>query len=74
MAANRVTLKAQDVLVYKGKEIDRGVLEAIIDADKRLLWAFIEGEDKVIHAFPYSESHVIWLEQSDMRREQDVEI
>jgi hypothetical protein len=74
MAVNRVELGSRDVLVYKGKDIDRGILEAIIDTDKRVLWAFIENAEGTICAFPYSENEVIWMEESDVLREQDVEI
>lgn len=74
MSANRVELGPRDVLVYKGKEIDQNILEAIIETDKRLLWAFVCGEYGDIRAVPYSEEEVIWMAESDVIREQDVEI
>lgn len=74
MDVRRVELGPRDVLVYKGKEIDRHVLEAIVETNKRLLWAFIEGPDGDVRAFPYSESQVIWMEESDIICERDVEV
>lgn len=70
----RVELGPKDVLVYKGKEIDKDILEAILDTKKRLLWAFVEGADGDIRAVPYSEEHVIWMSEEDVVREQDVEL
>lgn len=63
-----------EVLVYKGFEIDRIVLDAVIDTNKRLLWAFVLGRNGDIRAVPYSEEEVIWMAESDIVREQDVEI
>jgi hypothetical protein len=74
MRANRVELEAGDVLVYKGKDIDLTILEAILDTDKRLLWAFVRSENGDIHPVAYSEAHVIWMAESDVLREQDVEV
>ena len=60
-AANRVELGSRDVLVYKGKLIDRSILDAIVDnPDKRLLWAFVLNDYGDIRCFPYSEERVIW--------------
>jgi hypothetical protein len=76
MASNsqrRVELKAMDVLVYKGMELDRGVLDAIMETNSRLLWAFMRDGDTV-RAVPYSEDQVIWMAESDILKEQDVEI
>lgn len=75
MSARRpVELRAREVLVYKGMEIDRAVLDAIVSTDKRLLWAFIKNPVGDIVAVPYSEEQVIWMSESDIRTEQDVEI
>jgi hypothetical protein len=74
MSVNRVVLRSKDVLVYKGMEVDKNILDAIIGTDKRLLWAFIRKEDGSIIAVPYTEEQVIWMSESDVRREQDVEI
>ncbi len=71
---NRVELHARDVLVYKGKEIDRNILEAILETDKRLLWAFVRGENGDVRAIPYSEEQVIWMSEKDVLQPDDVEI
>lgn len=70
----RVELGSRDVLVYKGKEIDKNILEAIVDTKKRLLWAFVEGAEGDVRAVPYSEEQVIWMSEEDVVREQDVEL
>lgn len=71
--AKRVELGADEVLVYKGLEINRAVLNAIVDTNKRLLWAFVrKGAD--LRAVPYTEAEVIWMAESDVLRAQDVEI
>lgn len=70
----RVSLGRGEVLVYKGVDIDRDVLDAIVDTKKRLLWAFVRGEGGVVRAVAYSEEHCIWLEESDMPREEEIEV
>jgi len=70
----RVELSRSEVLVYKGREIDRDVLDAIVDTNKRLLWAFVSGENGDVRAIPYSEVHVIWLSEDDIVKERDVEV
>jgi hypothetical protein len=75
MALNRVELGKKDVLVYKGFEIDRNILDAIVSTDKRLLWAFERSDmDTTIRARPYSEEQVIWMSENDVVKEHDVEI
>ncbi len=74
MSANRVELGARDLLVYKGTEIGREVLDAVVDTNKRLLWAFVRGGGGEVRAVPYSESHVVWLAEDDVPRPEDVEI
>lgn len=69
----RVELGKLDDLVYKGFIIDRVILDAIVETDKRLLWAFVHKGDEV-RAMPYSESEVIWMTEDDVVKEQDVEI
>jgi hypothetical protein len=71
--ARRVELGANEVLVYKGMEIDRAVLNAIVDTNKRLLWAFVV-KDGDIRAMPYTEAEVIWMAETDILKEQDVEL
>lgn len=71
---HRVTLGAKDVLVYKGMDIDRGILDAIVDTDKRVLWAFVRSEYGEVRAVPYSEDHVIWLTDDDVLKARDVEL
>lgn len=70
----RVELGVREVLVHKGMEIDREILDAITDPNKRLLWAFVRGSGGDIRAIPYSEERVIWLAASDLHQEQDVEV
>lgn len=70
----RVELGAKDVLVYKGMELDRNVLDAIVDTNKRLLWAFVRGSNDDVRAVPYSEERVIWLSEEDVLKERDVEV
>lgn len=70
----RVEVRSEDVLIYRGMEIDRTVLDAILDTNKRLLWAFVANEAGDVRAVPYSEDQVIWMSESDVLREQDVEI
>lgn len=75
MAGRRfVELDLGDVLVYKGKEIDLNILEAILETDKRLLWAFVQNEFGDVRAIPYSEEQVIWMSEKDITQPEDVEI
>lgn len=74
MAFSRVNLESSDTLVYQGMEIDHNVLDAIVDTNRRLLWAFVKGECGDVRAVPYDESHVIWMSEADILSEQDVEI
>lgn len=69
----RVLLRSTDVLVYRGMEIDRDVLDAVLSTNKRLLWAFIRN-GKDVRAIPYDESRVIWLAESDVQQPDEVEI
>lgn len=73
-AGRRIELSAQDILVYEGKEVDWDILKAIFDTDRRLLWAFITNAYGDLQAVPYTEQEVIWMAESDVLREQDVEI
>jgi hypothetical protein len=74
MVRRRVELGRGEVLVYKGMEIDQQVLDAVVETNKRLLWAFVRGEGGDVRAVPYSEDHVIWLSESDITKEREVEI
>jgi hypothetical protein len=74
MQAKRIELGRDEVLVHKGLEIDRDVLDAVVDTNKRLLWAFVRGRNGDIRAVPYSESHVIWLTEDDIIKPEEVEI
>lgn len=70
----RVELKQNELLVYKGMEIDRCVLDAVVDGtSKRLLWAFVRKGD-VVMAVPYSEEHVIWMSVDDVMSPDEVEM
>jgi len=70
----RVELGCNEILVYKGLEIDREILDAVIDTNKRLLWAFVRGDGGDVRAVPYSEEQVIWMADSDVVKERDVEV
>jgi hypothetical protein len=73
-SANQVVLRAKDVLIYKGQEIDKDILDAVIGTDQRLLWQFVKKEDGSIAAIAFNEEQVIWMSERDVRREQDIEI
>lgn len=70
----RIELRDGDTLVYGGKVIDRSVLEAVLDTHSRLLWAFVESGAGDVMAVSYSEERVIWLSESDIVREEEVEL
>lgn len=74
MLTNRVTIGANDVLIYKGKEIGMDILDAILDTNKRLLWAFVQGSYGDVQAVAYSEERVIWMSESDVQSERDIEV
>ncbi len=62
----RVEVGSLDTLVYKGQEIDLGVLEAIVDTNNRLLWAFMKDRKGDVRAVSYTEADVIWLTENDV--------
>ena len=51
-----------------GVVISANVLRELVDPNRRLLFRF-EKKNGVIQATAFSESQVIWLEQSDLERE-----
>ena len=56
-----IAVRPGDRLVYKGWEIDLGVLDAIVSSgDKRLLWRFTQRGNRV-QPVAVSESDCIWL-------------
>ncbi len=74
MDSKRIVFEAENTIVYKGMEIEASVLDSILDTNKRLLWAFVLGVNGDVRAVPYDESHVIWMAEKDVLKEQDVEI
>ena len=75
--ARHVELSRGDVLVYRGMEVDRGVLDAIVGAagkKKRLLWAFVKNDVGDIQAIAYSENECIWLLEEDIIQPDEVEL
>lgn len=73
LMGKRLEVSNGDVLVYKGFEFDQNVLEAVLSANKRVLWAFVKkGVD--VMAVPYDESRCIWLEASDIPELDDIEV
>jgi hypothetical protein len=71
----RVELTTSEVLVYKGMEIDREILNAVVSTDRRLLWAFVRSEDGLsVRAVPYSEEQCVWFGEADVTPEREVEI
>lgn len=70
-----VLLRPDDVLVYRGKAIDREVLDAILSGkNKRLLWAFVANEAGDVQAVPYTEEECVWMQESDVTRPEEVEL
>ena len=73
----RVELLRGDVLVHRGLEVNRDVLDAIVGAaskKKRVLWAFVKNETGDIMACPYSEDQVIWMTPEDVVQPEEVEL
>lgn len=70
----RVVLRPGDTLIYRGKALDREVLDAVLSTNQRLLWAFVRNASGDIQACPYDESRVVWLEESDVQQPEDVEV
>jgi len=70
-AQRRVNLAKTDRVFYNGYEIDVAVLEAITKPEARVLWAFLAHEDGKVQPVPYDETHCVWLQDSDLVREDD---
>jgi hypothetical protein len=51
----------------KKLEVDISVLEAVCEADKKVLWRFVR-KNGAITAVPYGEHQVIWIEEQDLKR------
>lgn len=74
MARKKIDPMSTDLLVRKSGTLDQEVLDTILGADKRLLWAFVRNKDGDTQAVPYSEDRVIWLAESDVLQPRDVEL
>jgi hypothetical protein len=71
---HRVELEANDILVYKGMDIDAEVLDSLLSANKRVLWAFVKNGEGDVRAVPYSEDQCIWMSESDIATPEEVEL
>lgn len=67
----RILLRTDDVLKIGQYEVEAEVLTSIVNPNNRLLWAFIE-KDGRIQAVPYSEEQVLWMQESDLSKEEDL--
>ena len=65
MLGRRIAVRKDDVLVFKGYEIDAEVLRAIVNPDVRALWAFVK-RGAQIQPVAYSEEKVIWLTEEEV--------
>ena len=65
MAERRIAVRKDDVLVFKGFEIDAEVLRAIVNPDVRVLWAFVK-RGVQIQPVAYAEDRVIWLTEEEV--------
>ncbi len=61
-------------ITYRGVEISCEVLDAVVDTQKRLLWAFVRNDVGNVMAVPYSEHEVIWMAEKDVLQPEDVEL
>ena len=68
MTARRLVVSRDDVLVFKGMELDANILSEMLTGDKRLLWAFVKNADGDTQPISYSEDRVIWLTDDDLVR------
>jgi hypothetical protein len=60
----RIVVSADDLLVVNGMELDGEILKAIVQPDKRVLWAFVrKGGD--VRPVAYTEQQVIWLDRGE---------
>lgn len=65
MPGRRIAVRKDDVLIFKGFEIDAEVLRVIVNPDVRALWAFVK-RDAQIQPVAYSEEQVIWLTEEEV--------
>ena len=65
MPGRRIIVRKDDMLVFKGYEIDAEVLRAIVNPDVRALWAFVKRGSQ-IQPVAYAEDRVIWLSEEDV--------
>jgi hypothetical protein len=57
-----IAVRPGDRLVYKGWEIDLGILDAVVTSDnKRLLWRFVRDGARV-RPVALTEKQVIWID------------
>ena len=54
-------------IIFEGKEISFYILQLLISPENRVLYRFSMEEDVVI-AKPFLEDNVLWLEESDIVR------
>jgi hypothetical protein len=57
-------------ITIDGVVISAGVLRELVNPDRRLLFRF-ERKDGIITAEAFSEARVLWLDESDLARQED---
>jgi len=67
----RVVVRATDVLVVNGYELDAAILLGLLNPDKRVLWGFVRGPEGSIQPVSYSERQLIWIAESDLERKDE---
>lgn len=67
-ARRRLIVQRDDVLVFKGMELDAGILDEMFTANKRLLWYFLKNKEGDVRPICVSEEQCIWLQESDLER------
>ena len=70
----QVMLYPGDRLVFRGLEIDTSILDAILSAKARILWAFEEDGNGGVVVIPHTEETCIWLSEADVITPEEVEI
>lgn len=66
-----IAVRPGDRLVYRGWEIDLGVLDAVVTSDnKRLLWRFVRDGARV-RPVALTEKQVIWIDSSEVVSSED---
>ncbi len=71
-AQRRLVVREDDIIVLGGYEFSAAVLKAVLDPDRRLLWAFVKAEGgHAVQPVAYDETRVLWLSEEDLERTRD---